>query len=122
MAVLVDTGSYSVSGIDLIVHFDPKVLEAASGSLVKGKILDEYPYLSVDSKKGLISISGISSSKNNFTGTGQFALINFKSKLPGKTSLSIDFKPGSTTASNLVDVATSKNILEQVNNLELNIQ
>lgn len=122
VSVLIDTGLNNVSGVDLIVHYDPKILDATNESLVKGNILDEYPLLSVDSKKGLISISGVSHVKKSFNGTGQFALINLKAKKLGKTSLLIDFKPGTTSASNLVEATTSKNILEKVDNLDLNIQ
>ncbi|OGE65082.1 hypothetical protein A3I48_02410 [Candidatus Daviesbacteria bacterium RIFCSPLOWO2_02_FULL_36_7] len=122
VAVAVDTGEKAVSGADLIVRFDPKVLEASGTAIIKGKIFDEYPLVSVDAKNGLISISGVSSLNKSFKGSGQFALINFKAKTPGKTSLTIDFKKGSTTASNLVDVSTSQNILDTVDNLELEIQ
>lgn len=123
VTVIVDTGSRVVDGVDLIIHYDPKILEATSGGLLKGSILDEYPTMSADVSKGLISISGISSLQNGFKGTGQFATINFKAKVAGKTSLTIDFKgKGSTIDSNLVEAATSKDILEQVVNLELVVQ
>lgn len=120
--VVVDTGGKSISGADLILKFNPQILEATRGALIKGKIFDEYPLVSVDTKKGLISISGIDNLNNSFNGVGQFAMINFKAKIPGKTSLTIDFNKGSTTASNLVEATTSENILETVDNLELEIR
>lgn len=122
VSVMIDTGGRGVNGVDLIVQYDPKMLEATPGGLIKGKIFDEYPLLSVDSNKGVISISGISNIRSNFTGKGQFALLNFKAKLPGKTPLVINFRKGSTTASNLVEASTAKNILDEVNNLDLRIQ
>lgn len=121
VSVMIDTGSHTVDGVDLIVSFDPKILEVTSGGLVKGSIFDEYPLMSLDPKKGLISISGISNFKNSFKGTGQFATINLRAKVSAKTSLTIDFNKGSATDSNLVETATSKDILEVVSNLELNI-
>lgn len=123
VSVMVDTGTHEVSGIDLIVQYDPKILEASSAGLIKGEILDEYPLLSVDAKKGLISISGISSLKRSgFAGQGQFALINFTSKAPGQSSLVVEFKGGATTASNLVEANTSKNILDEARNLEISVK
>lgn len=116
--VSVDSGGRSLEGTDVIVHFDPKVLEATSGGLVKGKIFDEYPLLSLDNKKGLISISGIGS----FKGRGQFASVDFKAKTAGSTSVVIDYQKGSTADSNLVEAGTSKDILESVENLNLDIQ
>lgn len=121
VSVVVGTGGNTVDGADLIVRFDPKVIEASQEGLIKGKIFDEYPLVSLDSNKGLISISGISSSKKGFTGTGQFASIVLRAKSAGKTAISIDFNKGSTTDSNLVEAATSKDILEVVDNLEFNI-
>ena len=122
VAVIVDTGGRPVDGVDLIVRFDPNILEVPSGALIRGKIFDEYPLLSQDVKAGLISISGVSSADSSFTGQGEFALLNLKAKLPGRASLAIDFQKGTTAASNLVEASTSKNILDTVDNLELNIQ
>lgn len=122
VTVMVDTGGHTIDGVDLIVQYDPKILEVTTGNLTKGQILDEYPLMSVDASKGLISVSGINRSGNGFSGSGQFAVINLRAKQKGKTSLTIDFKQGSTTDSNLVERNTSKNILEQVDNLEMVVE
>lgn len=122
VAVLIDSGNKNLTGVDLIVKFDPKVLEATPGGLIKGKILDEYPLMTVDQNKGIISISGVSNTENGFKGTGLFATINFKAKTPGQTLVTIDFQKGLSTDSNLVETSTSGDILEQVNNLELEIK
>ena len=120
--VMVESGGHDLDGVDLIISFDPKILEASAGGIIKGSIFDEYPLQSVDSKKGLIAISGISSLKNSFKGTGQFATINLKAKAPGKTVLTVDFAKGSTSDSNLVETGSAKDILEAVDNLELTVR
>lgn len=120
--VTIDTSSYSVGGVDVVIHFDPSMLEATSGAVIKGKIFDDYPLTAVDSKKGLVSISGVSSMNNSFSGIGLFATVNFKAKIKGTTSLTVDFTKGSTMDSNLVDLNTSKDILDRVSNLDLTIQ
>lgn len=122
VSVTLDSGGRNLAGADLIIQFDPKILEATPGSLTKGSIFDEYPLLSVDMKKGLLSVSGINSLRNGFKGVGQFVYVNFKAKAKGNTSLIIDFKKNSTSDSNLVETGTSKDVLEVVNNLELNVQ
>lgn len=122
VTVIVDSGGHMLSGADLIVRFDPKVLEATAGGLVKGQIFSEYPLLSVDAQKGLVAISGVNNLNSGFTGRGQFASINFKAKSTGKTSVTIDFQPGSTTSSNLVEASTIKSILGSVVNVELEVQ
>lgn len=122
VSVIINTGGHAVDGVDLVVRFNPKSLEATPGGLVKSGIFDEYPLVALDKKTGLISISGVNSLKKGYQGTGQFAVLNLKAKLPGKTSVTIDFNKGSTTDSNLVESGLSKDILEAVGNLELVVQ
>lgn len=123
VSVTIDTGGQTIDGADLIIQYDPKILEASSAGLTKGGIFEEYPIVSVDTSKGLISISGISSLQNGFKGVGQFANINLRAKVTGRTSLTIDFKgKGATIDSNLVEANASKDILEKVDNLELTVQ
>lgn len=120
--VMIDTGGSKVSGADLIVSFDPKLLEATSGGVIAGTIFDEYPLKSVDKAKGIIAISGISSLGNSFIGRGLFATLNLRAKEAGVTSLGIDFTKGQTSESNLVENTTSEDILKSVDNLKINIQ
>lgn len=122
VSVIIDTGGRTVDGVDLVVRFDPKVLEATPGGLVKSGIFDEYPLVALDKKTGLISISGVSSLSKGYTGIGQFATLNLRAKFSGKTALTIDFNKGSTTDSNLTEVGTSRDLLEVVGNLELIVQ
>ncbi len=123
--VLIDTGGRETVGVDAILHFDPKVLEATNSSLEKGTIFQDYPALSVDDKSGKISISGIvlPGSQANFKGSGgTFAIVKFKAKAAGKTEVKIDFLKGSTTDSNIVESASSQDILEKVEELSLTIR
>lgn len=122
VSVRLDSGGRTLDGADLIIRFDPRVLEATPGSLIAGSIFDEYPLLSADMKKGLVSVSGVNSTRVGFKGTGQFITVNFKARAKGNTSLIIDFEKGSTSDSNLVETGTSKDILEEVGNLELSVQ
>lgn len=120
--VIVNTGIRRIIGTDLIVRFDPQILEVNKDGLTKGRIFDEYPQIIADNDKGLISISGVSSLGNSFKGSGQFATLNFKAKASGKTMLAVDFKKNSTALSNLVELSSSKNILDTVDDLDLQVQ
>lgn len=122
VSVMIDSGGHSLDGADLIIRFDPKALEATPGSLIAGSIFDEYPLLSVDAKAGIISASGVSSLRPGFKDVGQFIIVGFKAKVKGNTSLTIDFTKDSTSDSNLVEKGTSKDILESVDNLDIDIQ
>lgn len=121
--ILVDSGGRSLDGVDVLVRFDPELLEASSSSITRGEMFEEYPLMNVDIKKGLVSISGISSLGKSFKGPqANLAVINFKAKKEGKAALTIDFQKGSTADSNLVETGSAKDILETVNNLELTVQ
>lgn len=118
--VIIDTGGKEISGADLILYYDPEILDKTPNVIVSGQIFDEYPIQSFENK-GIISISGVSGPKA-FNGTGLFAVINLTPKQLGKASITVDFKKGSTIDSNLVESKSSQDILEVVNNLELDIR
>lgn len=120
--VTINSGSKAISGVDFIVQYDPETLEITDKDLKAGSALDEYPFRSVDPEQGLVSISGISSLGNAFSGIGEFATLNFRAKGTGQTTLLISFEKNTTVASNLVDANSSQNILEEVDNLEVIIE
>ncbi|MBI2019115.1 hypothetical protein HYS95_00410 [Candidatus Daviesbacteria bacterium] len=122
VSVDISTGGKRIGGGDVIIRFDPKVLEATPAGLVTGQVFGEYPLKSVDPKAGVIAISGISSSEEGFSGSGQFAIVNFRAKAAGTTPLTIEYQKDSTTDSNLVEISTSQDILENIRNLQLTIQ
>lgn len=122
VSVRIDSRAHLISGADLIVNFDPKVIEVTPEAIIKGSFFSEYPMLAVDKNKGMIAISGVTKFAGGIKGVGLFARLNLKAKTPGKVSLTIAFNKGSTTDSNLVAANTSEDILESVGNLDLIIQ
>ncbi len=122
VSVVIDTAGRLINGVDLIIQFDPKIVDATDKDIIKGNLFDDYPMATVDSVKGLILISGISNAQKGIKVSGQFIVVNLKAKAPGKTSLTIDFEKGTTTHSNLVEQSTLSNILEKVDNLEIEIK
>lgn len=122
VTININSGGNTLSGADLVIRYDANILDIKNEDIAKGNLFDEYPLISVDATKGLIAISGINSIRKGFTGAGQFAKLNLRAKVAGKTSLAIDFQKGSTADSNLVDMNTSKDVLEAVENLDITIQ
>lgn len=120
VTVRLATGGRSTTGTDLILKFDPKVLEATQGAIRRGSIYEEYSVTQLDSK-GTVTVSGISSQKG-YNGIGLFGSVIFKAKAKGQTKISIDFQKDSTTDSNVVEAGTAKDILDQVFNLDLTIR
>lgn len=121
VALRVATGGRLIDGVDALIKFDPKILEATSGAVRKGVIFPEYPLLSVDPKAGLVKISAITGAKN-FSGIGVLANVSFKAKSAGSTKLMIDFEKDQTTDSNVVEVGTTKDVLDEVFNLEITVK
>lgn len=121
VTIRVATGGRAVDGVDVLLKYDAKVLEATSGGIKKGVIFSEYPLLSVDQKTGLVRISGIGPTKS-FSGIGVLATINFTGRSAGDVKLTFDFEPNSTSDSNVVEARTTKDILEQVFNLDLTVR
>lgn len=123
VTVRIFTGGNPIDGVDLLLRYDPTILEATATGIVNGDIFPEYPMGEIGPANGTIKVSGISGvSQREFNGLGIFATINFKAKRAGKTAVSVDFKPGSTTDSNMIETGSARDILEEVVNLDLTIQ
>ncbi len=121
--IKVSTGNHLISGVDLVLKYDPSMLEASGSSLMKGSVFDEYPQINIDSKNGILRSSGlISPAKSGFRGSGDFGKINFSAKAPGVAIISLEFTPNATNESNMVELETIKNILGKVGNVKINIQ
>ncbi len=114
----------SADGVDLIIKYDPKLLDVVnlSSPMTVGTIYPAYPVNSVDQALGEIIVSGTSSlDSNGFTGQGILGSISFKAKKLGQTSISLVFDKNSTQESNIVETKSGHDILEMVENLELSV-
>ena len=117
------TGGYNSSGTDIVLNYNPKVLQASPSGFIRGKIYSDYPKVSVDVIKGVIRISGVAASaKQAFSGAGEFGIFKFKARTKGTTDLTIDFKNGQTEDSNIMILSTNEDNLQKVKNLKLNIE
>lgn len=123
VAVRVSTGGHNTNGADVVIKYDPQKVEVLENSgVIAGDLYTEYPILKSNPDKGLIQISGISPADyTGFNGLGDFATLNLRAKSEGESTLSIEYKPNSTTDSNIIDDADSQDILAQVENLRLTV-
>lgn len=123
VTAVLDTGSHETEGTDLLLNFDPKILEATAGAVTKGAIYPEYPQVRIDNKAGSIQISGISGLEGKlFKGEGAFAIINFRAKAKGDAVLTVNFTRGKTDDSNVVEALSGNDILESVTDLTIKVQ
>lgn len=119
--IRISTGGHTTDGTDLVLKYDPNFLEATGNNIFDiGDVYSQYPNVNIDPKNGLIRISGVSDDEG-FNGTGDFATLNLKAKKDGSTNLSVDYTPSSTSDSNIIETNTTKDILGQVFDLDLNI-
>lgn len=121
VTISVFTGGKPTDGTDVILFYDPNLIEATgSGLFTKGTIYSDFPIATSNPSKGQILISGITSlSQSGFNGAGIFGILNLTAKASGKTTVQVDFKPNTTTDSNIVESLSAKNILTSVKNLDL---
>lgn len=121
--VIVSTASNPTYGTDLQIKYDPKflTLEGKATDFTSGDQYAEYLNISVDNQKGEASVSGISNPPENDGKNGSFGSLKFKVKQAGTTAVSVVFKKGSTSDSNVIATDTSQDILGQVTNLEVEI-
>jgi hypothetical protein len=120
--VRVITNGRATDSTDLILKYDPKVLETTASAIMEGKIYKQNAIKDVDSKAGEVRISAITPpNTEGFVGIGELATINFKAIAQGNTKLAIDFTKGSTTDSNIVETGIAIDILDEIYNLDLAI-
>ncbi len=112
-------------GTDLIIKYDPKVLAmdpaVTKAPVAVGKIYTEYPINTVDEKAGKITVSGITSAPSGVVPQGVFGTVTFVAKASGKTKIALDFTPGSTSDSNVVESKTALDVLDGVKDVDLTI-
>src|SRR3989344_5273623 len=95
-------------GVDMIIHFDPKLVSVdldADKLPVKPMLLfREYPQNSLDpANPGRIIISGITDQTGGTLAEGILGTMNFTAKAVGKATFRLEFIPGSTTDSNIIE-------------------
>lgn len=120
--IKLDTGAQVADGVDVVLKFDNKLLEADSKSITTGTIFPEFPVSRVDAD-GTVRITAITSLQGEgFSGEGVFASVNFKAVAKGKAAIKVDFTKGSTTDTNIVGTQVADDMLSEVTNLEVNIK
>lgn len=109
--VILNSNSQLV-GADAVLSFNPGILEVVS--IDEGGIFSKTPLRAIE--PGKIKITGVEEDKDKlFSGSGSLAKIKFKAKDAGQTGLDLEFKPGSTTDSNLT-TAQAAEVLSEVKN------
>lgn len=118
--IMLDTENKQTDGTDVILVYDASKLVVTTADVINGKIYQDYPGNSVDSQAGKLSISGISSVSEPFSGKGLFATVHFKvldNSPTGATQIKFDFDANNkakTTDTNVVERTTIADLLTSV--------
>lgn len=118
LKVDLDTGASQTDGADAIIKYDASRFTATS--ITPGTVYPDYPGSNIDAAAGKITISGLASFSQPFTGQGTLATINLtvaENAPTGLTSIKFDFDPNDkakTTDSNVVERNTIADVLNSV--------
>jgi len=110
--VRLDTWNNPVSGVDLILHFDPDLWTVKE--IVNGSIFPNFPQKSADNRNGIIKISATANYDQYFSGRGLLAKLIFEIKNTGVGGLNFEYQAGSTTDCNIVSAANGQELLNEV--------
>lgn len=119
------SSSKHTDGVDLIISYNPRLMlveKLQSGVPVDlGTIYNEYPLNLIDETMGKITVSGIATASDGVIPNGLFGSISFQALSTGQAAITLDFAPGSTVDTNVIEKGTGKDILENVKNLNVTI-
>lgn len=116
------TGGHSTVGTDLVLKYDPAFLEASDNFFEEGVAYPDYPGVASDKSSGELLISGvISPDKKGFNGFEEFGTVKLKALKNGKTQVKVEASNGSTTDSNIIEVASAKDVLAGAYSLDVYI-
>lgn len=115
-----DTQTSATDGTDAILLFNTSTFTAKS--INSGTIYPDYPGNAVDNTNGKVTVSGLASVSQAFTGSGTLATVTFtvnQTAPTGAGTINFDFDPNNltkTTDSNVVERGTIKDTLQSVTN------
>lgn len=116
--VIIHAPNKSVDGVDVVISYDPSLLEAISGQskLKPGTIFPLYPKNKIDPVKGKIYLTGVTLVPKptpipTDVSVGQIVL---RGKKAGKGSLHFEFITGRKNLSTVIESETSINLLQSV--------
>lgn len=128
--IIADTNGRELNGIDAQILYDPKMLTVVDSDnqtpgvqAENGELFNSLLINSADPVEGKINLTGsrLSKATKTISGKGTFALISFIAQKAGTTKIKINFDPGKTNTSNMAESGTSKNILTNVSDCEIQI-
>ena len=83
--VILKTNQRQSGGVDLVLRYDPQMVEIVANTIQPGVVFDYYRDRLVDNRRGLIRLSA----KGSFQGQGSFANFEIRGLQSGQTQIEI---------------------------------
>jgi len=120
--IWLDTAGISTHGVDVLVHYDPGVLEVLDEDpnspgiqVLMGNLYPNVIENTADPSMGLIKIAAAYGKDGAFNGSGKLAEMRFRvvaATDPYSTDVSVIFMPGDSADSNITEDGTGLDVLE----------
>ena len=105
------TSNDSTLGTDLVLTYDPTVLQPTS--VTPGNLYPTYSNYDLESTNGTLLVSAVSDFTQGTTPNGLFATVTFTAIGPGESSIALAFDPEDSALSGVIPFAgSSENLLE----------
>ena len=115
--VILKTNQRQSGGVDLVLAYDPQMIEIAGNTIQPGIIFNYYRDRLVDNRRGIIRLV----SQGGFDGQGSFAGFQIQGLRPGKSQIEIVNSPKILDSTVVWDQTGTANILGRSDNLNITI-
>lgn len=120
VGVYLNTGGQEVEAADVVIKYNPEVLELVNNTLKPGLVLENYSGLMIDARKGFATIRAGS---GNYKGVrGKLAEATFSPKTTGSTNVELYFQTGGANECAVWSKSTKADILKATNPSKISIQ
>lgn len=107
MNVLIDAPGKVLDGADAFILYDPQLVNVSN--IANGEYFAQLPQATVDQQNGIIKVTGFSRGKG--TSNRLFFSFTVSATKPSQARFHVEYEPGRSDLSTLVERGTSKNIL-----------
>lgn len=121
VSVVFEAPGKSLDGTDVVLHFDPKVINALG--FAPGTYFGLTPRKDIDNKSGTVVVTSLSTeatkpASNKVT----LGIVHFQAVKEGTTEISFDFIQGGSSKTALTESKTSQNILGIVEGMKITVE
>lgn len=121
LAITFEAPGKKLDGTDIVLLFDPKVVNALGFS--EGTYFKLVPRKDIDNTVGKVVITALDAvSATPVSGKKTLGTVHFRAQKEGTSGIRFDFVKGSTTTSSLVESGTSANILGEAKGITIKVE